>query len=147
MIRAYHWRGADKDFKRGIRFANGCVANVTASRVSTKTERKIRLFQHDAYISIDLHGKKLRLVRKAAPGAGKGFFPVEMSEQGLEEGDPLMREIEAFLAAVADGTPPLVSGEDGLRALECAIVITEKMREWARSVRGAGGAAVTAPGE
>ena len=120
-----------------IRFANGCVATVTASRVSMKTERKIRLFQHDAYIRIDLHEKKLQVVRKAAAKSETGFLQVEASERTIEEGDPLMREIEAFLTAIIDGTPALVSGEDGVRALECAIGITHKMRAWAHSVGGA----------
>lgn len=117
-----------------IRFANGCVATVTASRVSLKTERKIRLFQHDAYIRLDLQENKINVVRKAAGARGGGFFPVETEERDFDEGDSLMREIEAFLAAVTDGTPPLVSGEDGLRALECAIAITKSMRSWANSL-------------
>ena len=118
-----------------IRFANGCVASITASRVSRKTERIIRLFQHDAYVRIDLHEKKLQVVRKLAADVNTGALRLEANEYPIDEGDPLMREIEAFIAAIVDGTPPLVSGEDGLRAIQCAIAITDQMRTWAKTVR------------
>jgi predicted dehydrogenase len=105
-----------------IRYANGCVANTTASRVSMKQERKLRLFQDDAYISIDLQQKVLTLVRKpvdAAPGQ------VTIEERSYEQGDALKLEIDAFLGSIVHGTPPAVTGEDGLHALETAIRITE----------------------
>jgi predicted dehydrogenase len=107
-----------------IRYANGCVANTTASRVSMKVERKLRLFQDDAYISIDLQQKVLTIVRKPE-GAAAAPGQVTIEERSYEQGDALKLEIEAFLAAIRDGRPPVVSGEDGLRALETAIRITE----------------------
>lgn len=110
-----------------IRFANGCVANTTASRVSLKTERKLRIFQDDAYVSLDLQQKVLTVVRKGdAPAAGE-LPQVRIDEQSFEQGDALKSEIESFLACIAERKPPLVTGEDGLRALETAIRITEQV--------------------
>ncbi len=110
-----------------IRFANGCVANTTASRVSLKTERKLRIFQDDAYLSLDLQQKILTVVRKGdAPSEGE-LPQVRIDEQSFEQGDALKTQIEAFLDCVTQGKPPLVSGEDGLRALETAIRITEQV--------------------
>ena len=108
-----------------IRYANGCVANTTASRVSMKMERKLRLFQDDAYVSIDLQQKVLTIVRKPPAGAAVTPGQVSIEERSFEQGDALRFEIEAFLGSIRDGRPPVVSGEDGLRALETAIRITE----------------------
>jgi predicted dehydrogenase len=107
-----------------IRYANGCVANTTASRVSMKTERKLRLFQDDAYISIDLQQKLLTIVRKPPAGSGATLGQVSIEERSYEQGDALQQEIEAFLDSIRDGRPPVVSGADGLRALETALAIT-----------------------
>ncbi len=112
-----------------IRFANGCVVNATASRVSLKTERKMRLFEDDAYLSLDLQQKILTLIRKRAPGEAAGALPVSIEEQSLEQGDALKAEIEAFLESIRTGKPPVVSGEDGLMALETAMRITEQVHE------------------
>ena len=108
-----------------IRYASGCVANTTASRVSMKMERKLRLFQDDAYISIDLQQKVLTIVRKPPAGAVATPGQVSIEERTYEQGDALKFEIEAFLRSVRAGRPPVVSGEDGLRALQTAIRITE----------------------
>jgi predicted dehydrogenase len=108
-----------------IHYAGGCVANTTASRVSLKTERKLRLFQGDAYVSIDLHQKILTIVRKRPPGADTAPGQVVIEERSYEQGDALKLEIAAFLRSIRAGGPPVVSGEDGLRALETAIRITE----------------------
>ena len=108
-----------------IRYANGCVANTTASRVSMKMERKLRLFQDDAYVSIDLQQKVLTIVRKPPAGAAATPGQVSIEERSFEQGDALKFEIEAFLRSIREGRPPVVSGEDGLRALETAIRITQ----------------------
>jgi predicted dehydrogenase len=110
-----------------LRFANGCVANATASRVSMKTERKLRLFQDDAYVSIDLQQKVLTMIRKGAGVGADGMPQVSIEENSYEQGDALRDEIAAFLACVATGSPPPVSGEDGLLALRTAIEITEQV--------------------
>jgi predicted dehydrogenase len=106
-----------------IRFANGCVANATASRVSLKTERKLRIFQDDAYLSLDLQQKILTVIRKQAVAAGDAKLPVSIDEQSFEPGDALRSEIEAFLASCRGERAVAVSGEDGARALQTAIAI------------------------
>ena len=109
-----------------LRFANGCVANATASRVSMKTERKLRLFQDDAYISVDLQQKVLTVIRKGA-GMADGVPQVAIEENSYEQGDALKDEIAAFLESVASGSAPAVSGEDGLLALQTAVSIAEQV--------------------
>ncbi len=110
-----------------LRFTNGCVANVTASRVSLKTERKLRVFRDDAYVSIDLQQKILTVIRKRVPPGAAGELPVTIEEQSFEPGDALKAEIESFLACIRAGRRPVVDGEDGLRALETAIRITAQL--------------------
>lgn len=120
-----------------IRFDNGCVANATASRVSLKTERKMRIFEDDAYLSLDLQQKILTVIRKRGPADAPGPLPVTIEEQSLEQGDALKSEIESFLDCIRMGRPPVVSGEAGLRALQTATRIThlvhESIEERARS--------------
>ena len=111
-----------------VKFANGCIANITASRISLKTERQMRIFQPDAYIAIDFDKRKTRIVEKKSAGPIGGFSDVDMEEESYEEVDELEREVEAFIAAVLDGTPPAVSGKDGLRALEAALTVTDSLR-------------------
>jgi predicted dehydrogenase len=110
-----------------LRFANGCVANATASRVSLKTERKLRIFEADAYISLDLQQKILTLIRKREGMPQPGQLPVTIEEANLEQGDAIKAEIASFLDCIRNNRRPLVSGEDGLRALETAIRITEQV--------------------
>ncbi|MGC3980490.1 MAG: Gfo/Idh/MocA family oxidoreductase [Steroidobacteraceae bacterium] len=110
-----------------IRFEGGCVVNTTASRVSLKQERKLRIFQDDAYLSVDLQQKILTTIRKKEAGPVESPAQVDIGEQSFEQGDALRSEIEAFLHAVRSGTPPVVTGEDGLRALATAIQITESV--------------------
>jgi predicted dehydrogenase len=112
-----------------LRFANGCVANATASRVSLKTERRLRLFQDDAYLSVDLNQKVLTVIRKGGGMSADGMPQVAIEENNYDQGDALRAEIEAFLAAAASGNPPAVSGEDGLLALSTAITITEQVED------------------
>jgi len=105
-----------------IRFANG-----SASRVSLKTERKLRIFEDDAYLSLDLQQKILTLIRKRPAGELSGALPVSIEEQSLEPGDALKAEIDSFLRCARTGAPPVVTGEAGLRALETATRITEQV--------------------
>jgi predicted dehydrogenase len=113
-----------------IRFANGCVANTTASRVSMKTERKLRIFEDAAYISLDLQQKILTLIRKRDGEPQPGQLPVSIEEANLEQGDALKSEIESFLDCIRNNKRPIVSGEDGLRALETAIRISEQVHTY-----------------
>jgi predicted dehydrogenase len=110
-----------------IVFENGCVANVTASRISLKSERKMRIFQEDAYISIDFQNRKASVFKKGEGEMFPGVPNIAMSEESFAQGDPLRSEIEAFLDSVANGKPPVVSGRDGKRALETALLIGEKL--------------------
>jgi predicted dehydrogenase len=110
-----------------LRFANGCVANATASRVSRKTERRLRLVQDDAYLSMDLQQKVLTVIRKGVGLGADGMPQVAIEESSYEQGDALKAEIEAFLDAAATGCAPPVSGEDGLLALRTAISIAEQV--------------------
>lgn len=111
-----------------LQFANGCVANVTASRASRETMRKIRIFQKDAYFSIDYQNRSIAMFRRQ-PGANQipGLPDIVMEERHFEQSDALRDEIAAFIAAVRDGTPPVVSGEDGKRALEVAMQINSRL--------------------
>jgi predicted dehydrogenase len=106
-----------------LRFESGCVANVTASRVSLKTERKLRLFQDDAYLSLDLQQKILTTIRKGGTPPAPGLPAVTIDERTYEQGDALRTEIEAFVDSIRTGRPPLVGGEEGRLALETAIRI------------------------
>jgi predicted dehydrogenase len=110
-----------------IRFTSGCVANATASRVSLKTERKLRIFEDDAYLSLDLQQKILTVIRKRPPEDTGGLLPVTIEEQSLEPGDALKAEIDSFLDCIRTGRPPVVPGEAGLTALETAMRITEQV--------------------
>ena len=108
-----------------LRFATGCIANVTASRISRERVRKIRFFQPDAYVSIDYAEQEVegyRLLRRAGerPQIQGGKLPVTREE-------PLKRELIDFVRAVAAKRRPLVAGEDGLRALTLAQAIADKM--------------------
>jgi predicted dehydrogenase len=108
-----------------LRFATGCIANVTASRISKERVRKIRFFQPDAYVSIDyaeqeVEGYRLKRREGQRPEIQGGKLPVAREE-------PLKRELADFVAAVRDQRPPLVTGEDGRRALALAQAIADKM--------------------
>jgi len=110
-----------------IRFENGCVANTTASRVSFKTERKLRVFVDDAYLSLDLQQKILTVIRKR-DNVPPGQLPATIEEQNFDQGDALKAEIESFLDCIRTGKPPIVGGEAGMRALETAMRITEQVQ-------------------
>jgi predicted dehydrogenase len=116
-----------------IRFQSGCIANVTASRTSLKVERKIRIFQEACYFSADLHQKTVSVYRKGESTVGPLRLPISIEQLTCDDEDALRLEIEAFLAAVRNGTPPLVSGEDGKQALETAIDIIAQVDAWTHS--------------
>jgi predicted dehydrogenase len=124
-----------------IRFANGCIINATASRVSMKTERKMRIFEDDAYLSLDLQQKIVTLIRKRGPSDPVGPLPVIIEEQSLEPGDALKAEIDSFLACIREGRAPVVPGEAGLMALETAMRITEQVHRSLAERRAQAGSA------
>ncbi len=110
-----------------LEFENGCVANVTASRVSLKTERKMRLFQPDSYITIDFHKRTMGLYQKGEKEMFPGIPEIECTEKVYDNNDALKAEIIAFLNSIETGKPALVTGEDGRRALATAIEISEQL--------------------
>jgi len=112
-----------------IEFENHCVANVTASRISRKRERKLRIFQKDAYLSADFQNKMLAINRKGETDNEAGFKDISHSELHFEDNDALNLEILDFVNAITTGGQPKVSGEDGKRALETAIAITSQIAE------------------
>jgi predicted dehydrogenase len=116
-----------------IRFKSGCIANVTASRTSLKVERKIRIFQDACYFSADLHQKSVSVYRKSESNTGPLGLPISIEKLECDDGDALLLEIEAFLHAVRDGTPPVVTGEDGRQALETAMDIIAQVDAWTRT--------------
>jgi predicted dehydrogenase len=103
-----------------LRFANGCIANVTASRVSMKRERMLRLFQPDAYVAIDYDQRRVRIMRREPAASPDGLPNITAAEHDAGQGDALRDEIAAFVDAVRARTRPIVSGHEGLRALELA---------------------------
>ena len=113
-----------------IRFESGCVANVTASRTSIKVERKIRIFQQACYFSADLHQKAVSVYRKGESTIGNMTLPISIEQLECDDDDALRLQIESFLQAVRDGTPPIVSGEDGRQALETAMDIITQVDAW-----------------
>jgi predicted dehydrogenase len=106
-----------------IQFANGCVANATVSRVSQKGERRLRLFQHNAYLAADFSGHILDVARKLAEVPAGAELPIELERISVPKGDALLAEIEAFVHCAREGKPPLVSGRDGLQALQTALEV------------------------
>jgi predicted dehydrogenase len=119
-----------------LRFANGCIANVTASRVSLKRERKFRIFQGNAYFSIDFDQRQVRVCRRESDGDGRVSLTVE--QLPVADGDALANEIAAFVQAVRARETPPVTGWDGLRALEVAYVVRESVETEARAAQFVG---------
>jgi predicted dehydrogenase len=118
-----------------LRFANGCIANLTASRVSLKRERKLRLFQADAYIALDYGERRVRICRREPEADGQASLVLE--EREVPDGDALALEIDAFLRAVRERETPVVTGWDGLRTLEVVHVIRESLATEARAAQTA----------
>lgn len=108
-----------------IAFTSGCVANFTASRVSTTRMRKLRLFQRDAYLSVDYQARQAAILRRQVGINQRPEIFMEPAKTLDEE--PLKLELEAFLHAIASGTPPVVSGEDGAAALALAHQVLESI--------------------
>ncbi|MFZ0450443.1 MAG: Gfo/Idh/MocA family oxidoreductase [Desulfatiglandaceae bacterium] len=106
-----------------IIFQNGTVANLTASRVSNNTLRKIRIFQPDAYISVNCFKKDISVTRLDDSSNSNTFPQIVSSKMSYPDADPLFDEISAFVRAVREKTIPVVTGEDGRRALKVAMAI------------------------
>ena len=131
-----------------IQFENGAVANVTASRISQKKMRKMRLFQRNTYISIDFLQKFseiYRLIDNDSAASVSSGIPIQVGDLKknkkiiyekplIEEKNALKIELTSFIQAVQNKNRPLVSGEDGREALRVAIKITQMIKEQLRSL-------------
>lgn len=111
-----------------IVFESGCVANVTASRVSMKMERKMRLFRPNSYVSIDFQNRVLTRHQKGEKEMFPGVPEIETEESVFADGDAIQEEIKHFIQCIKTGSEPLVSGYAGKRALKTAIQITDLLQ-------------------
>lgn len=105
-----------------LRFANGCVANVTASRISPEKMRKLRVFQSDAYLSLDYQDQSGWIYRRDG-------LEIRREEVLVEKDEPLKLELAAFIDCAARGVKPVVSGQEGAAALDVALAITRIIEE------------------
>ena len=112
-----------------VRFKNGCVADVTASRVSLAKSRKIRVFQEDSYISLDYANSSLKVCRKKSPVI-KSLSDVEILSPKLDKTQPLQNELAHFIDCIRHDRKPWASGEHGLEALKLALQITEELERY-----------------
>jgi len=112
-----------------LRFANGAVATITASRISTRTERRMRIFAQDRYVSIDFAARKLSIVARNHGQPLPGVADFGMEEIAWEDHDSLAAEHAAFVASALDGAPVLVGAAEGRRALEAALRVGAGMAE------------------
>jgi predicted dehydrogenase len=103
-----------------LRFADGCVANITASRISPEKMRKIRVFQEDAYLSLDYQSQTGEVYRRTAGGIAREAVEIEKDE-------PLKRELQSFIECARAGLQPKVTGQQAAAALELAIEITRRI--------------------
>jgi predicted dehydrogenase len=121
-----------------VRFANGCVAAITASRISIKTDRRMRLFSQEGYLSADFGARKLVMIgrERGLPLPGTGGFRRE--EISWKDHDAMEAEHAGFVAACLDGAPVLVDAAAGRRALAAALAVTESMARSEALVRASG---------
>jgi predicted dehydrogenase len=103
-----------------LRFENGCVANVTSSRISPESMRKIRVFQEDAYLSLDYQNQTGEIYRREGGG-------IVRSEVEIEREEPLKRQLAEFIECASTGRAPKVSGFQATAALELAVEITKRI--------------------
>jgi predicted dehydrogenase len=120
-----------------IEFNNGCVANLTSSRISMKKMRKVRLFQKDAYIGIDFLEKKTEVIKLRQPqdkdvfafdiDTPNGVKTIAIANPAIPEVNAIKKELEEFVTAINNNTQPIVNEIDGYRAMEVAHQILQKI--------------------
>ena len=113
-----------------LKFANGCVANLTASRVSVDRMRKIRVFGSDTYVSVRYADQEVKVYRKRDDMLRQGLDPmscIDIEVLPVDKEEPLRAELASFVQCVETGEQPVVSGEDGRDALRLATEITEQI--------------------
>jgi predicted dehydrogenase len=108
-------------------FENGCVANITASRISLKNMRKIRIFQKDTYVSVDLANHEMAVFRKDGKGSALPIPGVSFECEHFDKADALKSELEAFAYSVRSREVPAVTGRDGRNALGVALSIIDQI--------------------
>jgi predicted dehydrogenase len=118
-----------------MEFDNGAVANLTASRISIKSMRKLRIFQENCYFSADYATKRAYAVYREPESGEDGFPQLSMEEFEIIEKDSLEEEISAFLRSVRTDARPEVDGEQGRRALAVALEISSRIEEQMRAKR------------
>lgn len=116
-----------------LEFADGAIANLTASRISVKNLRKLRIFQEDCYMVADYANKRAYAVYRENEPDDSGFPQISLEELEVEGSDALEEEIIAFLEAIRHGGQPAVDGRDGRRALAVALQISEKINQQMQS--------------
>jgi predicted dehydrogenase len=112
-----------------IRFADRLIANLNTSRVAPRKERKIRFFQPDAYISLDYEARRIQVYRKELPPAGANYPLISAEQIEIEEGDPLLDEITAFVRSVTTRCIPEVDATAGLRVIDLSERIAAAIRQ------------------
>jgi hypothetical protein len=111
-----------------VEFEGGCVANITASRISFEDRRRIRIFQPDTYLTLDYGSKEITLYHRTfSPETQR--FQISAEQIEVEPGDALEMEIRAFVHSSLTRMPPAVSGEDGRNALDMAMRISRQIQE------------------
>jgi predicted dehydrogenase len=112
-----------------IKFSNGAVATITASRISLKTERKMRIFSQTGYLTVDFSARKLTLIGRNIGMKLPGFEEFGIEQASWEDHDALAAEHAAFIAAILDGAPIAVDAEAGRRALAAALAVSSAIAE------------------
>ena len=111
-----------------LEFESGCVANVTTSRISTKNQRKLRLFQKDTYVSVDFADREIMIIRHTG-AQGSGPIPgMEIDHRRFDQGDALEDELRSFVQAVKEGRASQIPGESGREALTVALDIMDQIQ-------------------
>ncbi len=112
-----------------IEFANGCIANLTASRVSGEKMRKFRIFQPNEYYSLDFGEQELSMGKLSPPAPGSFIPEIQAGKVEIEKREPLLAELESFVQSIQQKTQPVVTGQDGRKALALALETLEKIGE------------------
>ena len=119
-----------------ITFESGCIANVTASRVSYKTERRMRIFARNHYLTCDLGERRISGYRLRGDPMVEGLAAIAAETHEIPQEDSLGNEVDAFLDCIINGTKPIVDGRAGCEALRVASMINESIEEQLKKVQG-----------
>ena len=117
-----------------IKFKNGCIADVTASRATMEASRRMRIYQQDAYLAVDYVSARLKIYRKKTPILSS-LKDIEVTVPKLEKKQPIREELYHFIECIKNSKKPINSGEKGLNAVHLALAITREMRRYNISAR------------